>query len=604
MTTNPKADDSAVVGALREQRTSLVKVAWFSLSTTLLVLVPTWFMLEVYDRVVNSRNERTLWMLFIAVILAYVVMELIDVLRARILHAVGEAVDAKLRQRLFEAAFTATLRRQPGGSTQAFNDLRTLREFLPSGAVTALFDAPAAIVFLILMYIINPWLGTMTLLGGLVQLAIAWSTEKQTMPLLTEANRASIDAQNYASSTLRNAQVIESMGMLGDIHRRWLERQRKTLNLQAQASDHAGLNATASRQIQLMLGSLILGASCWLELNGALVGGGGMMIVASVLGGRVLQPLAQIVVQWRAVVNVRDAVQRIDRLLDLVPEAEPAMPLPPPKGLLTVEGVVAAAPGSQVPIIKGVSFGVRPGEVVAIIGPSASGKTTLARLLVGLWPAGSGKVRLDGADVYTWNKAELGPYVGYLPQNVELFDGTIAENIARFGPVDREKVAAAVTLVGMDAWISSLPEGLDTRIGEDGATLSGGQRQRVGLARAVFGHPQFLVLDEPNASLDESGEKDLVAMLVQLKQRGATVLVITHRTSIMPAADKLLMLRDGQVAAFGPRDEVLAQLKAAMEQAMQGGPGAPGAPPANAQATPTKAGITSLPGRVVPGGAA
>ena len=603
MTTQSKADDSAVVAALREQRTSLVKVAWFSLSTTLLVLVPTWFMLEVYDRVVNSRNERTLWMLFIAVILAYVVMELVEFLRARILHAVGEAVDAKLRPRLFEAAFAATLRRQSGGSTQAFTDLRTLREFLPSGAVTGFFDAPAAIVFLILIYIISPWLGTMTLLGGLVQLAIAWSTEKQTMPLLTEANKASIEAQSYATSTLRNAQVIESMGMLGDIHQRWLERQRKTLNLQAQASDHAGLNATASRQIQLMLGSLILGASCWLELNGALVGGGGMMIVASVLGGRVLQPLAQIVVQWRAVVNVRDAVQRIDRLLELVPEAEPAMPLPAPKGLLTVEGVVAAAPGSQIPILKGVSFGVRPGEVVAIIGPSASGKTTLARLLVGLWPAGSGKVRLDGADVFAWNKAELGPYVGYLPQNVELFDGTIAENIARFGPVDHEKVAAAVTLVGMDAWIATLPDGVDTRIGEDGATLSGGQRQRVGLARAVFGSPQFLVLDEPNASLDEGGEQGLVAMLMQLKKRGATVLVITHRTSIMPAADKLLMLRDGQVAAFGPRDEVLAQLKAAMEQAMQGGQGAPGAAPANAQATATKAAITSLPGRVAPGAA-
>jgi ATP-binding cassette, subfamily C, bacterial exporter for protease/lipase len=595
-TPTPGGDESAVLQALRSQASSFSKVAWFSLTTSLLVLVPTWFMLEVYDRVVNSRNERTLWMLFLAVLLAYAVMEAIDLIRSRILHAVGEAVDERLRNRLFEAAFTATLRRQSSGSTQAFTDLRTLREFLPSGAATALFDAPASIVFLILVYVISPWLGTMTLIGGLVQLAIAWSTEKRTMPLLTEANKASIEAQNYANSTLRNAQVIESMGMLGDIHRRWAERQGRTLLAQAQASDHAGLNATASRQIQLMLGSLILGASCWLELNGNLVGGGGMMIVASVLGGRVLQPLAQIVAQWRAVVNVRDAVRRLDRLLALAPETEPAMPLPAPKGLLTVEGLVAGAPGSQTPIIKGVTFGVRPGEVVAVIGPSASGKTTLARLLVGLWPAASGKVRLDGADVFAWNKAELGPHVGYLPQNVELFDGTIAENIARFGPSDRAGVEAAATLAGMQSWVASLPDGLDTRVGEDGATLSGGQRQRVGLARAVFGNPQFLVLDEPNASLDDAGEQALVQMLLQLRQRGATVLVVTHRTSVLPACDKLLVLRDGQVAGFGPRDEVLAQIKAAAEQAMAANTGA-------TQTRPAAVAPTSLPGRPVMGGA-
>lgn len=568
-----------IAGALREQMPIFRSVVGYSVITSLLVLMPTWFMLEVYDRVINSRSESTLWWLFAMVLLAYAVMELLDLFRARLLYRAGESVDRTLRDRLFEAAFTANLRRVPGGTTQAFTDLRTLREFISSGAVTAMFDAPAALVFLVLVSLISPWLGLMALAGALVQVAIAWSTEKRTMPLLGEANRSSIEAQSYASSTLRNAQVIESMGMLGDIHHRWSERQRRTLATQAAASDQAGINTTASRQIQLMLGSLILGASCWLQLTGQLNGSSGMMIVASVLGGRVLTPLAQLVAQWRGVVNARDAIKRLDKLLTLIPPAATTLPLPPPKGLLSVEGVMAAAPGSPVPIIKGVSFVVQPGDAVAVIGPSASGKTTLARLLVGLWPTASGKVRLDGVDVFGWNKAELGPHVGYLPQNVELFDGTIAENIARFGVVERDKVRDAVTLVGMDSWIDSLPDGLDTRIGEDGASLSGGQRQRVALARAVFGNPKLLVLDEPNASLDEAGEQALVAMLNQMKQRGATVLVITHRTSVLPACDKLLMLRDGQVAAYGPRDEVLVQLReAATAGAMAGATAGASAP--------------------------
>jgi ATP-binding cassette, subfamily C, bacterial exporter for protease/lipase len=357
--------------------------------------------------------------------------------------------------------------------------------------------------------------------------------------------------------------VIEAMGMIGRIHRRWQERQHKVLAAQAVASDHAGLNATSTRQIQLMLGSLILGASCWLQLQGQLPGTGGLMLVASVLGGRVLMPLAQIVAQWRLVVNTRDAVQRLDTVLGSLPQQPPAMPLPPPKGVLSVEAVMAGAPGSPMPILKGVSFAARPGEALAVVGPSAAGKTTLARLLIGLWPAASGKVRLDGVDVFGWDKAELGPHLGYLPQNVELFEGTLGENVARFGTVDEARVREALQKVGMLAWVDSLPDGIHTRIGEEGATLSGGQRQRVGLARAVFGNPRLVVLDEPNASLDEAGEQALLGMVQQLKAGGATVVLITHRTAVLPACDKLLVLRDGQVAAFGPRDEVLQQLRQA-----------------------------------------
>jgi len=309
-----------------------------------------------------------------------------------------------------------------------------------------------------------------------------------------------------------------------------------------------------------------------------------MMMVASILGGKVLQPLAQLVAQWRLVVNARDAYQRLEDLLSYFPPKTDSMPLPAPKGVLTVEGVIASAPMSQNPILKGVSFAVTPGETVMIIGPSASGKTTLARLIMGLWPALQGKVRLDGADVFNWNKDELGPHLGYLPQTVELFDGTLAENVARFGEVDMNEVQRVIDQVGLRDMVNALPQGLQTRIGDEGSILSGGQRQRVALARAIYGKPKLVVLDEPNSNLDEAGEAALMNTLESLRAQGASVLVITHRTSVLPQANKLLMLREGQVVMFGPRDEVLAALQKA--QAEQQGLPAPGAAPANAPVAP------------------
>jgi ATP-binding cassette subfamily C exporter for protease/lipase len=289
----------------------------------------------------------------------------------------------------------------------------------------------------------------------------------------------------------------------------------------------------------------------------------------------VLAPLAQLVSQWRLVVNSRDAYRRLDAILTGYKPKEPSMALPAPKGLLTVETLVAGAPGGTTPILRGVSFGARPGEMVAVIGPSGSGKTTLARLIVGIWPAASGKVRLDGVDVHGWDKTELGPHLGYLPQGVELFDGTIGENIARFGSVDMEKVRDAAVQAGVLELIEAMPQGFDTLVGEDGAVLSGGQRQRIGLARAIYGNPRLIVLDEPNASLDDAGERALLQLLQALKARGATIIANTHRTTILPAADKLLVLNEGQVAIFGPRDEALAALKKANQPKTMPAPPAP-----------------------------
>lgn len=536
----------------------------FSLVTSLLILAPTYFMLEVYDRVLNSRNGTTLAMLLLLVLGAYAVMELLELVRAAVMSQAGLQVDAALRTRLFDVAFAANLRRGGRqGSTQLFTDLKTLREFLSSPAAMAMMDAPASLVFLLIVFVISPWLGLMALAGALVQVVIAVRTEQRTMPSLTAANRAAIEAQGYASGALRNTPVIEAMGMMGSIQRRWMGMQRRFLRLQADASDHNGLNNAAGRFVQTLQGSLILGAACWLSLKGGLLGGGGMMIVASTLGGRVLVPLAQLVTQWRVVVNARDAYGRLDTALGTAHAPQPGMPLAPPLGRLSVEAVMAAAPGTTAPILRGVSFTLQPGEVLVVVGPSAAGKTTLARLLTGVWPASAGKVRLDGVDVYAWNKDELGPHVGYLPQGVELFDGTLAENIARFGTVDADKVRAAAALVGLGPMIDALPQGYDTRIGEAGAFLSGGQRQRVGLARALYGMPRLLVLDEPNSSLDEAGDQALADTLRQLKVAGSTTILMSHRTSVLPLADKMLVLRDGQVALFGTRDEVLAALQRA-----------------------------------------
>ena len=563
----PAETRSELREAIRELKPYFMKAALFSVFCTLLILAPTGYMLEVYDRVINSRSMNTLLMLTLLVLWFYIVMELLEWARSGVMHQAGLALDRKLRERVFNAIFEANLRRIPGGTSQALNDLRTIRDFLATPALMALMDAPVSLLFLILIYLINPLLGWISVVAAVLQIFLTYLTEKNTQPPLVAAQREAIAAQNYANGTLRNAQVIKAMGMLRSIHQRWMKKQHNFLSLQAQASDHAGGNAALSKMLQTTLSAALLGTGAWLSLKGELAGGDGMMIVAWVLGPRVLAPLVQVVTLWKNVVGARDAYHRLDGLLQALPERQEGMPLPPPKGHLSVEGLIASAPGSPVAILRGVSFAVPAGRILAIVGPSASGKSTLARLLVGIWPAVSGKVRLDGVDVYPWNKAELGPHIGYLPQGIELFDGSLAENIARFGEVDQAKVEEAARAVGVHDTIMALPEGYETLIGDDGCFLSGGQRQRVGLARALYGSPQFIVLDEPNSSLDEAGEGALVDTLQALRAQGSTLIVITHRTSVLAAADLMLLLRDGQVQIAGPRDDVLTALNKAALQA-------------------------------------
>jgi ATP-binding cassette subfamily C exporter for protease/lipase len=558
---NPQTFPSELEQAIGLIKPALLRAAGFSIVISLLALSPTVYMLEVYDRVVNSRSGTTLTMLTIMVVLAYAVMEVLEKVRGAMLRAAGVQLDEKLSSRVYGAMFQGFLMRQVPGGMQLLNDLKLVREFLYNPALLAVMEAPVALVALALIFAINPLLGWSALVGAIAQMGVTYMNERATRKPLNEANRSAAGAQQFADASLRNAHVMEAMGMLDAVHAKWQRRQQEFLSHQAQASEGAGLWTAMSKLIQQVMGSALLGLGAWLALGNSLNGGGAMMIIASVLGGRVLAPLGQVVAQWNAVVNVRSSWQRLQALLAQIPEKPDAMPLPAPRGFLSVEALVAGAPGQQVPILRGVQFAAQPGEVVAVIGPSASGKTTLAKLLVGLWPSISGKVRLDGADVHAWDKAELGPYLGYLPQGVELLEGTLAENIARFGDLDMVQVEAAARLVGLHEIILSLPQGYSSPVGRDGAMLSGGQRQRVGLARALYGKPVFVVLDEPNSSLDDAGDAALAAAITALKKMGTTFVVMTHRSSVLGVTDKIVLMRDGAQQAFGPRDEVLAALQ-------------------------------------------
>ena len=561
----PNTPASELHQAIAALRPYFVRAGWFSVLASMLVLAPSGYMLEVYDRVVNSRSHMTLWMLTLLVLGLYLLMEVLEWARSETMRAASVELDNKMSGRIFTAIFEANLRRLPGGTQQPLNDFRQVRDFLFSPALLALMEAPVALVMVALLFLISPVLGWSALVFAVLQTLVAWFNERSTKPVLMEANRSAIAAQQYADGTLRNAEVIESMGMLRNTHQRWMQKQQDFLRLQAHASESAGGFQALAKFLQNTLGSLLLGLGCWLLLHNQLNGGGGMMIVGSILGGRMLAPLVQVVSQWQTVVNVRDAWMRLVQLLVAVPARAPSMALPAPRGALQVEQLVAGAPGSGAPILRGVGFALNPGEALAVVGPSASGKTTLARLLVGLWPAASGKVRLDGADVHTWDKGELGPNVGYLPQGVELFEGTLAENIARFGVVEPAKVEAAARSVGLHDFILSLPQGYDSAIGAEGARLSGGQRQRIGLARALYGDPVFVVLDEANSSLDEEGDAALARAITAAKARGTTFVIMTHRTSVLSVVDKMLVLRDGQQQAFGARDDVLAALNHAAQ---------------------------------------
>ena len=560
--TNSSKDQSLLLRIYRILFPNIRRAVFFSIFVNILVLSPSWYMLEVYDRVVNSQNLYTLGMLTVFVLFSYAVLEVLEYVRNAIFQEGACRVDEAFREALFANILKAKLMQLPGGSNQPLADLKTIQNAITSPALTSMIDVPFALFALILIFSIDVSLGWFAVGGAILLGMIAWINDQRVHPPLAEAHQYSTAAQNYFNGVIYNIQVIKAMGMLGSIYKIWGQKYQKYLSLQAQASDSAGVNASLSKLIQTIQGSLILGFACWLVLQGKIPVQGSYMIVASILGGRMLAPLVQLIAHWRVVVNARDAIERLDKFIASIPEIPEKMTLPPPKGDLSVEGILVAAPNSRSQILKGISFNLAAGRSLAIIGPSASGKTTLTKVIAGIWPAIAGKVRLDGADIYSWDKKEIGPHVGYLPQTVDLFEGTLAENISRFGKLDMMKVEEATRIVGLTSTVEALEDGYETQLGAEGEAFSGGQKQRIALARAVYGLPNFVVLDEPNSSLDQAGDLALTNAINLLKARGTTIVVVTHRETLLNQMDEIMVLVDGQVKMHGPRDEVIEALKA------------------------------------------
>ncbi|UYF98770.1 MULTISPECIES: type I secretion system permease/ATPase [unclassified Halomonas] len=543
--------------ALKACKGSFMSVGFFSMFVNLLMLVPPMYMLQVYDRVLTTQSFDTLLMLTLVVVFLFMVMGGLELVRSRMLVRVGNRLDTSINERLYSAMFRRSLFAQGSQSAQPLNDLTSLRQFLTGNGLFAFFDAPWVPVYLGVLFLFHPWLGIFATCAGIILLALAVANEKSTKTLMADANSEHIQAQNLANSNLRNAEVLHAMGMLPGIMGRWSKRHHEFLAKQSKASDRAGALTNVSKVMRLMFQSLILGLGALLVLEGEM--SPGMMIAGSILMGRALAPIDQMIGGWKSFVSARGAYGRLNELLTQIPSEQRKMSLPAPKGDIALENVAAAPPGVRMATIRGINFSVPSGEHIGIIGPSAAGKSTLARVLLGIWPSQVGDVRLDGGVITQYNRDEIGPYIGYLPQDIELFDGTISENIARFGDIDSKKVVEAARKAGVHEMILELPNGYDTVISSTSGALSGGQRQRVGLARALYGDPVFVVLDEPNANLDDAGERALGQTIALLKSEGVTLFVISHRTNVLKNMDKLLVMKEGQVSMFGPRDQVLAQ---------------------------------------------
>ena len=549
---------SDLTRALWAFRREFFVVGLFSMVANLLMLTPTLYMLQVYDRVMLSGSDLTLLAVSLICLFLLGVMGTAEWFRSRLLVRVGVAIDQALSTRVFNASFEAYLNQTSAHPSRAFSDLIQVRQFLTGQGVFAFFDAPWTPIYIGVLFLLSPWLGALAILFALVQGFIGWFGHRHTLEPSEAAGKAYGDAQTYFQGKLQNMEVVESMGMTHNLRRQWEKKHATYLeqNDHAQALSHR--IAAWSKFIRYSQQSLVLGAGALLVIDGQMTVGA--MIASNVLMGRALGPIDQIVSTWRTVASVKAAFLRLERLIEEYPERDPALRRVAPAGSVTLREVVATAEGRIAPILKGISARFEPGTVTAILGPSGSGKSTLARVLVGIWPSVQGEVLLDALPMNSWDRTELGPYLGYLPQDIELFDGTLAENIARFGDVDAERVIAAAQCTGLHEMILRFPKGYDTPIGEAGQLLSGGQRQRIALARAVYGEPCLIVLDEPNANLDDAGEQALMQAIRELKAKGKTIVLITHRPNALGVADRIVLLADGRIQAQGPRDEVLASI--------------------------------------------
>ncbi len=564
--------------ALAACKRGIQVVFTYSFFINLLMLTAPLYMLQVFDRVIAGRSTETLLYLTLIAVVALVAMAGLDVVRGRTMVKLGSWLDHTLSKPLLTGSIAAAAAGTGEPSVQGLRDLSTLRNFLTGPSIFPILDAPWTPIFLLVIFLLHPLLGMLAIAGAVILLGLAVANDLLTRGPMEQSGGASIKALKQAEAATRNADAVMAMGIAGNLVRRWHQTNAHMLGLLARASYRSGMLTSISKFFRMALQIAMLGAGAWLVLGNELTAGG--MIAGSILLGRALAPVDQAINSWKSAIGARTAYERIKQQLAGMPVQTSAVQLPAPKGALRVEGLVYAYPSATEPILRGLNFELAPGESLGIIGPTAAGKTTLARLLVGNDRPLAGHVRLDGADVWQWQSADLGRYVGYLPQNVGLFSATVGENIARMGQAEDTAIIKAAHQADVHDLVLQLPAGYETQIGDGGVALSGGQRQRIALARAVFGYPRFVVLDEPNSNLDHTGEAALLNAIAGLKKNGVTCVVIAHRPSILRQVDKILVLKPGAAPVFGPRDEVLRGVTGpASEQALAGtdsGENAPG----------------------------
>ncbi len=552
------SNQSSLQAVIAELRRAAWPLVAFSAAINILMLTAALYMLQVYNRVLSSHSLETLTALTVMAVVALLALAILETVRSQLLIATGIWLNGRLSPVLLAASVEQAAGKRGNGGARTLRDLEQFGNFVTGSAIFPILDAPWAPIFFAAIFLLHPWLGWLALGGGIALFLLAVLTELVTREPVAHANSAQSKAYAQAEAAIRNAEAIQAMGMLQAMMSTWKPLQKAAAEGQATASLRSAVLAAAARFLRLGLQIGVLGLGAYLVVHAE--ASPGAMVAASILMGRALAPVEQAIGTWKAVVSARSAYQRLSGVAGARREEAPILPLPRPEGRLVVENVIVAREGGGEPILKGVSFQLEPGEVLAVIGPSAAGKTSLARLIVGAATAGHGRVLLGGMDVAQWATADRGQHVGYLPQDIELFSGTVAENIARFQEVNEQSfrdVVRAACEAGVHELIKGLPKGYHTEIGEAGAVLSGGQRQRIALARALYRDPAFLLLDEPNSNLDRDGEQALSNALQGLKAAGRTIVLITHRSNMMESVDKVLVLQRGQIDLFGPRSDVL-----------------------------------------------
>ena len=553
-------DRSELTRHLWSFRREFLWVGFFSMIANLLMLTPTLYMLQLYDRVLKGRSELTLIVVTLLMVFMYAIMVVAEWLRSRLLVRGGVKMDEAMNAIVFNASFEKNLKQAGSNPSEAINDLSAIRQFLTGNGIFAFFDTPWTPIYIAVIFLLHPVLGWISILFSIIQLVVAWVNHKATVNDIERSSKAGSESNAYFFSKLRNIEPIHAMGMTGSLREQWIDRHEAALLWNGETLHKQHRQQAFSKFVRYVMQSLTLGAGALMVINGEMSAGG--MIAANVLMSRALQPLDLLIVVWKPFIHARDAFFRLEKLFGDFPEAAPKPERPAPQGDVRIDGLVATAPGRAEPILHGLDATFAAGTVTAVIGPSGSGKSTLARCLVGAWPEVKGRVLYDEESIENWNREQLGSSIGYLPQDIELFEGSIAENISRFAETDPAKVIEATESTGIHEAILRFPNGYNSQIGEAGGMLSGGQRQRIGLARALYGNPSVVVLDEPNSNLDDAGEKALVQVLGQLKASGKVVVLITHRLNILGAADRLMVLKDGRIEHFGPRDGVLEVLNA------------------------------------------